>query len=609
MPPLVFNQIMKKQILHISEGQHLTDIYAQIATNTILCKTLPGLGATYSEIKADRDSIIVVPNIPPISGKCKKHRADNLFGVKENITIEDISDYLTQTLNDGKHIKLISTPESFYKIKEAFRLIEEDMYSRCFLLMDECHKLVKDRDYRPDILLPMNDFFMFIEKALVSATPIIPSDPRFEENHFTITEVRPDFDFRHDIQLVHTNNILETLRQLFPEMKKQHPDTTMCIFANSTDMIHQLINKLGIVEQSSVFCSDKSVAKLKGLGFKNAHPDWDENFRKEYNFFTSRFYTALDIEMKDKPDVVFLTEPYFAEFTMLDQLTDAVQAIGRFRNGVNSVTHFLATKNSIEQRTNEGIREYLKGLEKAHTIIRTIRDSTKSKELRASYDDTLKALPYNQFLSGGYVDYFAIDNYIDDELVKSSYYDIESVKSRYEDSGYFNVISTDSFSYSFGEKERLSLYTNTANNKEMRKQLVEVLDNIKDDRGTEMIDHFIEELKEKEPVIVEAFFTLGMEVVEQCNYRISLLKEKLLVNDFNKKRNGTQFLEALRNSFKVGEKYTLKFEKAELIRLYAMFDINTSTGITAKTLKEYFQVDDKARIKNAKALRILSAKI
>ena len=50
--------------------------------------------------------------------------------------------------------------------------------------MDECHQLVKDVDYRVDIVTPMKDFFLFKNKALVSATPIGFSDPRFKENGF-----------------------------------------------------------------------------------------------------------------------------------------------------------------------------------------------------------------------------------------------------------------------------------------------------------------------------------------------------------------------------------------------------------------------------------------
>ena len=58
-----------------------------IPTNTILCKRLTGLGATHSEIKAPRHSIIIEPNRPVIIGKCKdpEHKNDNLFGVYHGI--------------------------------------------------------------------------------------------------------------------------------------------------------------------------------------------------------------------------------------------------------------------------------------------------------------------------------------------------------------------------------------------------------------------------------------------------------------------------------------------------------------------------------------------
>ena len=48
------------------EIPHLTEFLEDkmIPTNTILCKKLTGLGATYSEIKAPRHSIIIEPNRP-----------------------------------------------------------------------------------------------------------------------------------------------------------------------------------------------------------------------------------------------------------------------------------------------------------------------------------------------------------------------------------------------------------------------------------------------------------------------------------------------------------------------------------------------------------------
>lgn len=190
-----------------SPDKYLTDVLKEIPTNVILYKTLTGLGATYSELKANRHSIIIEPNVPVITGKCKspKHEADNLLGVCEGVTIDKIVKYL-QSSKD-KHYKILTTPESFPKVKEAFQEVRISMYNTCFCLIDEAHKAVKDVDYRTDIVLPMDDFFKFKGKALVSATPIKFSDPRFEECQFKILKINPTFDYVREIDVKPCNNI------------------------------------------------------------------------------------------------------------------------------------------------------------------------------------------------------------------------------------------------------------------------------------------------------------------------------------------------------------------------------------------------------------------
>lgn len=63
----------------------------------------------------------------------------------------------------------MTTPESFGKVKNACSGI--DIYNHFFLLMDECHQLIKDVDYRTDIVLPMNDFF--VSKARLLFPPLL----------------------------------------------------------------------------------------------------------------------------------------------------------------------------------------------------------------------------------------------------------------------------------------------------------------------------------------------------------------------------------------------------------------------------------------------------
>lgn len=601
---------MEKKTITISKGQHLSDVYPTIESNIILCKKLTGLGATYSEITAKRNSIIVVPNLPVIAGKCAVHKSDNLFGVKQKITIDDIAKYLEDTLAKKKYIKLIVTPESFSKVKDAFIEINLNMYINCFMLLDECHKLIKDRDYRANIILPVDDFFKFDNKALVSATPIISSDPRFEESGFSLVEIVPDFDYVQDIKVIHTNNMLEAFRKILPLMEEQqNPKRSICFFVNSTDMIYQLINKLGIADKSSIFCSDKSVSKLKGLGLKKAYTEWAPSHKTELMFFTSRFYNAVDIDMEEKPDVVFVSEPYFAEYTIVDPCTDVVQAIGRFRNGISTAIHILATKDTIPQRTKDGIIEFINANEKAYTIINTLYNSSESKEKRNAFKTALEVMPYNNMLRYGEKDHFAIDNYIDDELVKSAYNNIESLLNLYKQSGYFNIVSVDNAFFKFGESERLSLFGTASYTKKLRKKIVEILDNIKDDMGTALFDSYVSELREKDSFIVDAYFTLGREIIEQNNYRVKPIREQMIINEYNKNRNSDAFIKALKNSFEVGKKYLLPFIKDELKRLHSQFDVKYPKTITAKTIGEYFYVDDKARIGNNKAMLIISSKI
>lgn len=49
-----------------SPDQYLTDVLEQIPTDVVLYKTITGFGATYSELKAARHSIVIEPNVPVI---------------------------------------------------------------------------------------------------------------------------------------------------------------------------------------------------------------------------------------------------------------------------------------------------------------------------------------------------------------------------------------------------------------------------------------------------------------------------------------------------------------------------------------------------------------
>lgn len=584
---------MTTQIIQINKNengkiQYLTEVLPMIPTNTILYKTLTGLGATYGELKADRNSIIIEPNVPVIVGKCNdpKHKEDNLFGVYEGVYTEDVIKYLEKSAD--KRTKILTTPESFQKVKDAFELMDMDIYGTCFLLFDECHKIVKDADYRSDITLPFDDFFLFNEKALVSATPISFSDPRFEMQKFQIIRIEPAFEYKLPVSLIHTNNVLEQLKRTLDKLDA----TDICLFVNSTDMIYSFIKQLDIENESTVFCAKKSVEKLKNKKFKHAFEQWNKSKMKKYNFFTSRFYNALDIELKIKPTVIMISDVYFSEYSMIDPHTDAIQAIGRFRNGVNRVCHIFNTNPNLPVRTEEEIGIYLQVSKEVYDKIKTFYDCATSEEARKAYREALKVLPFNQMLNkDGKENFFAIDNYVDEALLKSSYNAQEKLIASYRSNRLFDL-DVESAYFPFGDFERLKKESKYASLKDKRKEIVRQLELLKGDDETEMIRNYKEDLRKADSFIYGAYEEIGKEMIESLDYSVKRIKEAMILKQHREKTEGTEFIQLIKNSFKVGQKYTKKYIKEELTRIYALTGVTPQKTITGQSIKEFFHVKE-----------------
>ncbi len=584
---------MTTQIIQINKNengkiQYLTEVLPMIPTNTVLYKTLTGLGATYGELKADRNSIIIEPNVPVIVGKCNdpKHKEDNLFGVYEGVYTEDVIKYLEKSAD--KRTKILTTPESFQKVKDAFELMDMDIYGTCFLLFDECHKIVKDADYRSDITLPFDDFFLFNEKALVSATPISFSDPRFEMQKFQIIRIEPAFEYKLPVSLIHTNNVLEQLKRTLDKLDA----TDICFFVNSTDMIYSFIKQLDIENESTVFCAKKSVEKLKNKKFKHAFEQWSKSKMKKYNFFTSRFYNALDIELKIKPTVIMISDVYFSEYSMIDPHTDAIQAIGRFRNGVNRVCHIFNTNPNLPVRTEEEIGIYLQVSKEVYDKIKTFYDCATSEDARKAYREALKVLPFNQMLNkDGKENFFAIDNYVDEALLKSSYNAQEKLIASYRSNRLFDL-DVESAYFPFGDFERLKKESKYASLKDKRKEVVLQLELLKGDDETEMIRNYKEDLRKADSFIYGAYEEIGKEMIESLDYSVKRIKEAMILKQYREKTEGTEFIQLIKNSFKVGQKYTKKYIKEELTRIYALTGVTPQKTITGQSIKEFFHVKE-----------------
>lgn len=564
----------------INKGQKLADIMPEIESNINLAKKFPGIGATYLEIHSRRPSILIEPNVPVIQGKCAKSDEEfKLFGVYEGVTVEKIIRYLQES---RAHHKLMTTPESFQKVKQAVERAGIDLYSHFFCLMDESHLLVKDVDYREDIVLPMNDFFHFQQKALVSATPIMLSDPRFKEQGFRTVTVDANYDYRQDITTIHTNNTLQTVRDYL----KTHNAPT-CFFINLVDYIYSLIKELGIENESAIFCAPKSEQKLKyELKFNNAYNEWKADRMKKYNFFTGRFNNAFDLDLDYAPQVVMLTDTKASSYTMLDIHTDSVQIAGRFRNGLDSLTHIYTTDKNLPTPSREDIQVSLFAHEHAYKTINTLYNSASSEMEQKAFGEAMRSLPFNKMLyPNGDKNYFAIDNHVDDKLVTGSYHDSDRIEELYYSCNMFRP-SCIGYEYPFEEFERLKLQGSKMTVKEKRKKMVAILSELTEPLS-EYDLNFINEMRKVDSLLIEAYELLGLDAIKDMDYSQKQMNEAVIL----KQMKCGSTIKLVKNSFTVGAKYKCSEIESELTRIFEVLNIHPNKTIRGETIKDYFNAE------------------
>ena len=573
----------------LNKGQYLSDVMHEIPTNSILSKRIPGCGATTLELNTNHNSIIIVPNVPVINSKCQKY--ENLLGVYETVTVDDIAEYL----REHNIYKIMTTPESFPKVKKACELCGLNIYTDFFLLDDECHQLVKDVDYRADIVLPMDDFFMFERKALVSATPLGFSDPRFKD--FETIEIHTSYDYKQKIQVVHTYSVAKTVR----EYLESHKDNKVCIFLNSVDGIYSLMNQLGILNDATVYCAPKSRIKLKSEhNFTNVYDVWSADTMKQYNFFTARFYTAFDLELDYRPDLLMITDPHLSPYTMLDVDTDCIQICGRFRNGISSATHIYRTNPEIIAKTREQLEREIAVHEFAYQTVQTLYNSADSREGRYAFGEALETLPFRKYLSPKLTkNWFAIDNTINEELVEGRYKNIVQIKLWYNDCHYF-IPTFEDKPYNKHDEE-LRIIKAARSTKDKRRRMVQLLSELEDSDSEYAMD-FINEIRKIDPTIVDAFELLGRERIEELEYSEKKIKEEIIL----KQRKGNKVVRLIKNSFTVGRAYTNDYITKELTRIFDMVHIHPEKPIKGSMIKDYFQTED-WRNKKSRGYRLISA--
>lgn len=519
---------MKTRTIYLGKGQFISNLCAFLPANAFINKKVPGCGGTTAELLCNRHSIIIVPNVPVIIGKVNKMKEDyglEVLGIYYPFNKKHyIIDYLLRT--DIPYKNIMVTPESYKHLMDAFEdaTVKEKLnrYRDFFLLFDESEKIIQDVSYRKTITEPLNDFFLYQKRSMISATPIIPSDNRFEENGFEHVIFKPNYNYSTPLHVNITNNVIVSVR----EYLKININTHYCFFMNSTDGILSLIKQLKIEDESHIFCGLDSFKKLKKLKFNNVSIEL-KPFKK-YTFFTSRFYSAVDIDLDYKPDVILLTDIYFAEQSIFDPATESIQAFGRFRAGIRQAIHITNINPNIEYQTREMALKYLEGSYEAYEKIHSLRESSLMPSGNwDAYNLALTVLPFRNYVVKGTIkkDYFKIDNKLDEDMVKSYYSNSGRLLEAYSSLPNFKITHSVTNCIS-GDKERLKR-SRIKVDKELFNEVVKQLEAFNTPPTAFWIDNrteVINELALAHPEFVKAYFDHGKHTIVKAGYSLKALK-------------------------------------------------------------------------------------
>lgn len=569
---------MNIEYISINAGQRFNEVLPLIPTNSIINKTITGCGATYAEINAPRHSIIIEPNVPVIEGKMRKH--PQMLGVFEGVTTEDIIDYLNTYYNDG-YLKIMTTPESFPKVRSAMVQTHTDMYGKAwFMLFDECERTIQDAGYRGSITLPMDDFFRCSNKAMVSATPIVPSDPRFDQQGFVMKILKPTYDHKPNMLLVHTNNTVGWVRTLMEQVKgKGHP---LCIFLNSTDTILRMIQTYKIEKQCKVFCGIDSVKKLRKLDFPQAYSSLEE--LAEINYFTSRFFSAVDIDLPTTVCVMVVTDLSFAAHTVVDPTTEAVQIVGRFRNGVEDAVHIFNTNSEMPCKSKEEITTKLQECEAVYKQVLRIEASGAGCDTRAQ---ALEGMDYKRFMNAdGTRNYFMWDNSYDDERIKQYYTDAERVSEEYEKAFHTTFVE---HLYPLSDCDRLKRTNPKLSMKGLFREIVRQLELLEQNRTWKEYYFLREEIQNQMPIMVDAYYALGANEIERLGYNLSAISKQVQENESQQLLTSEPVCKEVYKQLKTGDRLPVCAVNLFLKDLIMRFGIPYNKPITTKLIGKYFE--------------------
>ncbi len=341
----------------------------------IVDKKITGIGATSLEIKADRNSIIVVPSkyiayTKSLDNKKLLYVGSPIGNITKNVSKNDIRKYINDPSIINK--KIIVVADSLRKVIEV---IGKENYSNYFLFIDEIDCYQTDSTFRVNLENVIDYYLEYPEnkRALVTATLREFSNPYLNQEIKTIIKY-PVLPIRN-INLYHTNNPNIATVEAVNLISRIRPVDKILVAYNSITNILNIIDLLSddLKKECSIICGESSIEAVGKYhtNFKG------ENLSSRITFMTSSTFRGIDI--KEQFHLISVAN-HLRPHTLLST-TNLTQIAGRCRHKckIYSETIIYNTKGSKEIDLDDYQRALL---EDAQSTIELVNNLNKKRNIK-----------------------------------------------------------------------------------------------------------------------------------------------------------------------------------------------------------------------------------
>lgn len=572
-----------------------------IPSDSIINKGRCGIGGTYLEIKAKRNSIIIVPTNAIIDNKCYKdgQLLPSYRAVRGSFSDEDKADLAQFIDSDFVGKKIFCTPEGLRKIIDC-STDKKCTYNTWFLLFDEAHTTITDK-YRTHILDAFQFFFKFKHKALISATPFNFSHEDFKS--FDVYNIK----FRGHVGRIRIENTNDPQSLLHSKLiNPQAFPGRVHIFLNSVKGIVDTITRAQIKQEDfSVFCTKDqgNIETLDDLRSNHREAPVEETYRK-FNFYTTKYFEGWDL-YDFNATVIILSDIH--SYTLKSGISNkCVQAAGRNRYYSNHIIHITNNRNIGTFTPIEELQSLIK-VTGQDAIIDYNCHSKKVFNGITYYDTDYHTLvkKYSDFdaIGQAFLNTYKVDQIVNLEWTDQEYNHISRIVDAWTNAGY-NCSYVDDYIPSLPKNIEQLSKTNRI------KKVVEYL-RASDASTFDVL--VLSNFRNNLPLIVQptcdAYIEIGGDKMEELGYKEKLINEAVLesINE--------------RNEINIKLEYYAKFGKEEVFNsviseylqaLYIKYNrVNPKTGkyikAYASDLKKVFHLDIKGvRIRTVNGMRIVA---